>query len=83
MRIFVLVAILITGLSAPAFAQKAEIERANAKWVESFNKGDFAAIASLYTDDAASGGPQLEHRAPACGAQGRRQPEQDARQEPE
>ena len=24
----------------------------NAKWIELFNKGDFAGIASLYTDDA-------------------------------
>jgi uncharacterized protein (TIGR02246 family) len=36
----------------PAFAQKAEIEAVNAKWVEFFNKGDFAGVASLYTDDA-------------------------------
>ena len=52
MRAFALVVILIAGLSGPASAQKAEIERANAKWVEFFNKGDFAAIASLYADDA-------------------------------
>jgi ketosteroid isomerase-like protein len=37
---------------APAIAQKAEIEAANTKWIEFFNKGDFAAIASLYTNDA-------------------------------
>ena len=41
-----------SGLSAPAFAQKAEIEAVNAKWMELFKKGDFAGIASLYTDDA-------------------------------
>ncbi len=40
------------GFAAPAFAQKAEIEAANAKWIELFNKGDFAAVASLYTEDA-------------------------------
>lgn len=39
-------------MSVPAFAQKTEIEAANAKWVEFFNKGDFAGIASLYTSDA-------------------------------
>ncbi len=44
--------VILTGLTAPAFAQKAEIDAANAKFVELFNKGDFAAIASLYTDDA-------------------------------
>jgi uncharacterized protein (TIGR02246 family) len=42
------------GLAAPAFAQKAEIEAVNAKWIELFNKGDFAGIASLYTADASA-----------------------------
>jgi ketosteroid isomerase-like protein len=36
----------------PAFAQKAEIEAVNAKWIDFFNKGDFAGVASLYTEDA-------------------------------
>jgi ketosteroid isomerase-like protein len=36
----------------PSFAQKAEIEAVNAKWVEFFNKGDFAGLASLYSEDA-------------------------------
>jgi ketosteroid isomerase-like protein len=52
MRRLALVIAFLTALSAPAFAQKAEIEAANAKWVEFFNEGDFAGIASLYTDDA-------------------------------
>src|SRR6266550_1154403 len=43
---------LVAALIAPAFAQKAEIEAVNAKWVEFFNKGDFAGVASLYTEDA-------------------------------
>ena len=34
-----LVAAFIAGLIAPAFAQKAEIEAVNAKWVDFFNKG--------------------------------------------
>jgi uncharacterized protein (TIGR02246 family) len=42
------------GLAAPAFAQKAEIEAVNAKWIELFNKGDFVGIASLYTADASA-----------------------------
>jgi uncharacterized protein (TIGR02246 family) len=42
----------VAALSAPAFAQKAEIEPANAKWMEFFNKGDFAGVASLYTEGA-------------------------------
>ena len=50
-RIALVLAFLV-GLIAPAFAQKAEIEAVNAKWMELFNKGDFAGIASLYTDDA-------------------------------
>ena len=52
MRRFVLATAFVAGLVAPAFAQKAEIEAANAKWVELFNKGDFAGVASLYTTDA-------------------------------
>ena len=50
-RIALVLAFLV-GLSAPVFAQKAEIEAVNAKWMEFFKKGDFAGIASLYTDDA-------------------------------
>jgi uncharacterized protein (TIGR02246 family) len=52
MRKMALVIIVLAGLSAPAIAQKAEIEAVNAKWIEFFNKGDFAGVASLYTDDA-------------------------------
>jgi uncharacterized protein (TIGR02246 family) len=52
MRRIVLALVFLAGLIAPAFAQRAEIEAVNAKWVESFNKGDFAGIALLYTDDA-------------------------------
>ena len=42
----------MAALMAPAFAQKAEIDAVNAKWMEFFNKGDFDGIASLYTEDA-------------------------------
>ena len=52
MRRIALVLAFLVGLIAPAFAQKAEIEAVNAKWMELFNKGDFAGVASLYTDDA-------------------------------
>jgi hypothetical protein len=41
-----LVITFVAGLIASAFAQKAEIEAVNAKWIEFFNKGDFAGIAS-------------------------------------
>ena len=52
MRRIVPVIALLAALVAPAFAQKAEIEAVNAKWIECFNKGDFAGVAALYTDDA-------------------------------
>ena len=47
-----LVIAFVLALIGPASAQKAEIEAANAKWIEFFNKGDFAGIASFYTADA-------------------------------
>src|ERR1700756_768442 len=49
-----LVFAFVVGMSAPALAQKAEIEAANAKWIEFYDKGDFAGIASLYTTDASA-----------------------------
>ncbi len=52
MRRIALVVAFAVGLIAPASAQKAEIEAVNAKWIEFFNKGDFAGVASLYTTDA-------------------------------
>ena len=52
MRGIALVIAFVVGLITPALAQKAEIEAVNAKWVEFFNKGDFAGVASLYTADA-------------------------------
>jgi uncharacterized protein (TIGR02246 family) len=70
MRRLALVMIVLAGLSAPAFAQKAEIEAANAKWLELFNKGDFDGVASLYTDDAVAfppGAPMVRGR-PAIAA---------------
>jgi uncharacterized protein (TIGR02246 family) len=52
MRGIVITIAFLIGLIAPAAAQKAEIEAANAKWVAFFNKGDFDGVASLYTADA-------------------------------
>jgi uncharacterized protein (TIGR02246 family) len=52
MRRLALVIAFMAGLHAPVFAQKAEIEVVNAKWMDFFNKGDFAGIGSLYTEDA-------------------------------
>jgi ketosteroid isomerase-like protein len=42
----------LTLLVTPAAAQKVEIEAANVKWMEFFNKGNFDGAASLYTVDA-------------------------------
>ncbi|HET8921263.1 MAG TPA: SgcJ/EcaC family oxidoreductase [Xanthobacteraceae bacterium] len=52
MRHIALAVVVLAGLAVPAAAQKAEIEAANAKWMEFFNKGDFDGVASLYTADA-------------------------------
>ena len=52
MRRIALVVALALVFVSPAFAQKAKIEAANAKWTELFNKGDFDGIAQLYTIDA-------------------------------
>jgi uncharacterized protein (TIGR02246 family) len=50
-RIALLIA-LAAAMIAPAFAQKAEIDAVNAKWIDCFNKGDFGGVASLYSEDA-------------------------------
>ena len=42
----------VLALIGPASAQREEIEAANARYTEFYSKGDFAGIASLYTDDA-------------------------------
>ena len=52
MRGIILVAAFLIGTIVPSFGQKAEIEAVNAKWTEYFNKGDFAGVASLYTEGA-------------------------------
>lgn len=50
-RMALVIAFVLASIG-PASAQKAEIEAANAKYTEFYNKGDFAGMASLYTDDA-------------------------------
>src|SRR6516162_188543 len=52
MRRIALAIVLVVGLTVPAFAQQSEIEAVNAKWIEFFNKGDFAGVASLYAEGA-------------------------------
>jgi hypothetical protein len=40
-------------IAAPALAQdKATIEKLNDAWTAAFNKGDAAAVAAMYTEDA-------------------------------
>ena len=65
---------LVAIAGVPAFAQKTEIEAANAKWIELFNKGDFAGIGSLYAEDATAlppGAPMVRGNA-AIGAMWKR-----------
>jgi uncharacterized protein (TIGR02246 family) len=52
MRSTLIALVILLGLAAPAAAQKAQIEAANAKWMDFFNKGNFDGVASLYTADA-------------------------------
>ena len=52
MRRSVLAIAILIGFVVPAVAQKAQIEAVNAKWMELFNKGDFAGLAELYSVDA-------------------------------
>ena len=50
-RIVVIIGCLSVG--SPALAQnKATIEKLNDAWTAAFNKGDAAAVAALYTEDA-------------------------------
>jgi uncharacterized protein (TIGR02246 family) len=49
-RIVVIIGCL--SLGSPALAQKATIEKLNDAWTAAFNKGDAAAVAALYTEDA-------------------------------
>ena len=65
MRRIALALVLLVGSTAMSFAQRAEIDAANAKWIEFFNKGDFVGIASLYTADATAfppGSPMVRGR---------------------
>jgi uncharacterized protein (TIGR02246 family) len=53
MRWIAVVIASIGLIAAPALAQdKSTIEKLNDAWTAAFNKGDAAAVAALYTDDA-------------------------------
>jgi uncharacterized protein (TIGR02246 family) len=51
-RVLLLAAALIFYASAGMAQTKATIDKLNEAWVAAFNKGDAAAIAAMYTDDA-------------------------------
>ena len=47
------VAVAVLGCAAPALAQsKAAIQKLEDQWGAAFNKGDAAAVAAMYTEDA-------------------------------
>jgi uncharacterized protein (TIGR02246 family) len=53
-------------LATPALAQsKADIQKLNDQWIAAFNKGDAAAVAAMYTQDATvlpAGAPMVKGR---------------------
>jgi uncharacterized protein (TIGR02246 family) len=51
-RIAMLVACFIFVVGPAAAQSKATIQKADDKWAEAFNKGDAAALAAMYTEDA-------------------------------
>src|SRR5258706_6142048 len=68
MRRILLLATCLTLIgTAPAMAQsKAAIQKLNDQWVAAFNKGDAAAVAAMYTQDAyvlPAGAPMVKGRA--------------------
>ena len=64
MRRAAILAVSMMLLAVPALAQsKATIEKLNEAWCAAFNKGDAAALAAMYTDDATvlpQGGPMIK-----------------------
>jgi uncharacterized protein (TIGR02246 family) len=66
MRWTALVIVLLPLTAAPALAQTAQIEAANAKWAALFDQGDFDGLGRLYTADAVAfppGSPMVKGRA--------------------
>jgi uncharacterized protein (TIGR02246 family) len=51
-RIAILVACLMLLVGPAAAQSKATIQKFDDKWAEAFNKGDAAALAAMYTEDA-------------------------------
>ena len=67
MRRVAMLAVCLGLASAPVLAQsKADIQQLNDQWAAAFNKGDAAAVAAMYTQDAymlPAGAPMLKGRA--------------------
>jgi uncharacterized protein (TIGR02246 family) len=67
MRRIAILAICFGLFAAPALAQsKATIQKLNDEWAAAFNKGDAAAVAAMYTQDAyvlPAGGEMVKGRA--------------------
>lgn len=64
--LFAIPVLLLLGMTAEAASTKAQIDAANQKWIAAFNKGDAAAVASLYVPDATAlppGGDMVKGRA--------------------
>lgn len=62
-RIVLLAAVLVLYASTGMAQTKATIDKLNDAWAAAFNKGDAAAIANMYTDDATvlpQGGPMVK-----------------------
>jgi uncharacterized protein (TIGR02246 family) len=62
-RIVLLAAALVLYASTAMAQNKATIDKLNDAWAAAFNKGDAAAIANMYTDDATvlpSGSPMVK-----------------------
>jgi len=62
-RILLLAAALVLYASAGMAQSKATIDKLNEAWCAAFNRGDAAAIAAMYTDDATvlpQGGPMIK-----------------------
>ena len=60
------VCLLLSTVAAQARDLKAEIDAANMKWAAAFNKGDAAAVAQFYTEQATAlppGAPMAKGRA--------------------
>ena len=62
-RILLLAAAFVLYATAGMAQTKATIDKLNEAWIAAFNKGDAAAIAAMYTDDATvlpQGGPMVK-----------------------